>query len=159
MGARSPALLRSAYLLTGDRHDAEDLVQTALVKLYVAWHRASAADSVEAYTRRIMLNTMLSERRTKRWLKERAFHELPEVAVADHSSDDRLSLWPHVLRLPPRQRAVVVLRYYEGLSEREIAEALGVSPGTVKSTASTALRALRQHLPPDLAPTTEGDPR
>jgi len=145
--ARSQALYRSAYLMTGQAHDAEDLVQATLVKLYVAWKRASRADSVEAYARRVMVNTFISQRRTKRWLKERVVESLPEQPWVDDGPEEHLTLWPLVSGLPPRQRAVVVLRYYEQLSEAEIADALGVSPGTVKSTASAALKSLRKQVP------------
>jgi len=144
--ARSDALHRTAYLLVGNPADADDLLQTTLLKLYVGWRRAAAADSVEAYARRVMLNALLSARRPARWRRERVVASAPEGAGQDPDPHDRLDTWPHVVALPPRQRAVVVLRYYEGLSEKEIADALGCAPGTVKSTASAALRSLRAQL-------------
>ena len=143
VAARAPALHRSAYLLVGNTADADDLLQTTLVKLYVAWRRAEAADSVEAYARRVMVNALLSTRRRPRWRRERLVESVPEPVGHDPDPHDRIDTWPHVVALPPRQRAVIVLRYYEGLSEKEIADALGCAPGTVKSTASAALRTLR----------------
>jgi RNA polymerase sigma-70 factor (sigma-E family) len=146
VGARWTALYRIAYLLTGDHADAEDLAQTALVKAYVSWSKVSAADSPDAYVRRIITNAFISGRRPLRVSRERLVDQPPEVALREPGSDDRLTLWPHISALPPRQRAVVVLRYYEDLSEKQIAEALGCSIGTVKSTASNALKALRSRL-------------
>lgn len=142
--ARSPALFRTAYLLTGSRADAEDLLQVTLVKVYAAWRRVVRADSPEAYARRILANAFVSSRRPARFTRERLVHSPPDAAAHDPDPDDRLALWPLVRALPPRQRAVVVLRYYEGLTEREIADTLRIAPGTVKSTASAALAALRR---------------
>ena len=144
--ARSAALYRTAYLLTGQRADAEDLLQTALVKIYVAWRKVAAARSPEAYARRLLVNTFVSGRRPARFTRERLVTSWPEQGVEDVDPTDHLSLWPHVAALPPRQRAVVVLRYYESLSEAEIAETLGCARGTVKSTASAALATLRARM-------------
>lgn len=146
VAARSGALYRTAFLLTGQHSDAEDLLQVTLVKLYVAWNRARAAVSTEAYARTVLTHTFVSSRRPRRFTRERLVESFPEhpAPVVDH--DDRMTLWSQVVALPPRQRAVVVLRYYEDLSEAEIAGALGCSRGTVKSTASTALRALRSRV-------------
>ena len=144
--ARSPALYRTAYLLTGQRADAEDLLQTALVKVYVGWRKVVAARSPEAYARQVLVNTFVSGRRPARFTRERLVTSLPERGAHDVDPTDRLSLWPHVASLPPRQRAVVVLRYYESLSEAEIAETLGCARGTVKSTASAALATLRTRM-------------
>ena len=145
--ARSAALFRTAYLLTGSGPDAEDLLQSSLVKVYVAWARASAADSVEAYARRVLVNTYISSRRPLRVVRERGVDEPPDApAIPGREPEQRLLLWPHVESLAPRQRAVVVLRYYEDLSEREIAAVLGCAPGTVKAAASAALRNLRRAL-------------
>ena len=143
VAARSGALFRTAYLLTGQHSDAEDLLQVTLVKLYVAWRRARAAASTEAYARTVLANAFLSSRRPVRFSRERLVASPPERPAPEVGPEERLSLWEQVGSLPPRQRAVVVLRYYEDLSEAEIAEALGCSRGTVKSTASAALRALR----------------
>ena len=146
VGTRWTALYRTAYLLTGRHADAEDLAQAALVKAYLSWSKVSTASSPDAYVRRILTNAFLSSRRPLRVARERLVETPPEVPTVSPDGEDRLLLWPHVRALPPRQRAVVVLRYYEDLSEREIADVLGCSPGTVKSTASDALDALRKRI-------------
>ena len=148
MAARQGRLLRTAYLLTGDVHTAEDLVQTALAKLYLAWDRVSGAASIDAYARKILVNEHTSPWR-RLWrhrevVTDTSDHEVP--VAAEEYDGVRAALWEAVRALPERQRAVVVLRYYEQLSERETAEALGVSVGTVKSQASRALDTLRGHL-------------
>lgn len=156
MGARQPALLRTAYLLTGDLAGAEDLLQTALAKLYLAWDRVREREALDGYVRRIMVNehTSLWRRAWKR--RERPTDEVPETSVVDAYDDGtRGELWAFVQTLPPRQRAVVVLRYYEDLSEAEIARTLGVSVGTVKSQASRALASLRERAPQSLDPREE----
>lgn len=140
--ARSGALYRQAYRLTGTAADAEDLVQVALIKLYVAWSKAQRAPSVDAYAHRVLVNAFISGRRPARFTRERLVESLPEVGAA-HEHDERLTLWPLVRRLPPRQRAVMVLRYGDDLSEAEIADVLEMAPGTVKSTAAKALQKLR----------------
>ena len=146
VAARWSTLYRTAYLLTGTHADAEDLVQTALVKAYAAWPKVAAADSPDAYVRRILTNAFLSGRRPLRVSRERLVDRMPEVPVTPSGSEDRLSIWPHVASLPPKQRAVVVLRYYEDLSERQIAEALGCSTVTVNSNASLALKSLKARM-------------
>lgn len=146
VATRWVALYRTAYLLTGNHADAEDLAQGTLVKAYPAWDRVSAASSPDAYVRRIMTNLFISSRRGLRVARERLVETTPDSVEVTGDGDERLMLWPHVASLPPKQRAVVVLRYYEDLSEQQIADALGCSPGTVKSNASTALRALRSRL-------------
>jgi RNA polymerase sigma-70 factor (sigma-E family) len=143
VATRWSSLYRTAYLLTGRHADAEDLAQTTLVKLYQSWSRASRAASLDAYARRVLTNTYISSRRPLRARQERLVEVPPESATPEAGPEERLALWPHVAALPPRQRAVVVLRYYEDLSEQQIADALGCSTGTVKSTASAALKALR----------------
>jgi RNA polymerase sigma-70 factor (sigma-E family) len=153
VAARWSSLYRTAYLLTGNRPDAEDLVQTALVKTYLSWEKVAGAASPDAYVRRILTNAYLSGRRPLRVTRERLVDQTPEVGVPATTSDDRLALWPHIASLPPKQRAVIVLRYYEDLSEQQIADTLGCSPGTVKSNASLALKALRSRVP-----TVEGEP-
>jgi len=148
MTARQGRLLRTAYLLTGDVHAAEDLVQTALAKLYLAWDRVSDAPSVDAYARKILVNEHTSMWR-RLWRHREVVTDTSEHHVAvDAQEYDGVgaALWEAVRALPDRQRAVVVLRYYEQLSERETAEALGVSTGTVKSQASRALGTLRTAL-------------
>jgi RNA polymerase sigma factor (sigma-70 family) len=112
-------------------------VQVTLEKAYVAWPRISAMESLDAYVRRIMVNALVSTHRLARNRHEFALADPPERGSASHTGDvlDHALLWPLVCALPTRQRAVVVLRYYEDLSEREIAESLGCALGTVKSTA------------------------
>lgn len=144
------ALYRTAYLLAGDPATAEDLLQNALLKAYVDWRRVAASDVPEAYLRTIIVNTFLSGRR-RRGFPLAAVAPVdpaaePPVASPEAALLDRLLLWQQVRLLPPRQRAVVVLRYYEDMTEREIADALGCSIGTVKSQAADALRSLRRRL-------------
>ena len=143
--ARSPALLRTAYLLTGSRADAEDLLQTSLAKTWLAWGRIRDRAALDGYVRRTMVNTQTSFWRRRR-VDEHPTGELPEGppgrdAAADPDLHD--ALWSALAGLPRRQRAAVVLRYYEDLSEAQTAEVLGVSVGTVKSTTSRALAKLR----------------
>ncbi|WP_246004737.1 SigE family RNA polymerase sigma factor [Nocardioides marmorisolisilvae] len=148
MAARQHKLLRTAYLLTGDVHTAEDLTQTTLAKVYLAWDRVSAAQSVDAYARKIMVNehTSMWRRlwRHRETVTDTSTHDVP--VAANEYDGVGAALWDAVTALPERQRAVVVLRYYEQLSEKEAAEALGVSLGTVKSQASRALDTLRSRL-------------
>jgi RNA polymerase sigma-70 factor (sigma-E family) len=142
--ARSGSLLRMAYLLTRNRADAEDLVQAALAKTFQAWDRIEDRNALDGYVRRAMVNTHISWWRRRR-LEEYPTDEIPDRAVADHSRDSELSdaLRRALGRLPSRMRAAVVLRYYEDMSEAEIAEILGISQGTVKSTVSRAVAKLR----------------
>jgi len=143
VAARWTALYRTAYLLTANHADAEDLAQAALVKAYLSWSKVVSAASPDAYVRRILTNVFLSERRRLRHSRERIVEQTPDLGVPGPTGEDRLVLWPQIAALSPRQRAVVVLRYYEDLTEQQIADTLGCSPGTVKSTASDALKALR----------------
>jgi RNA polymerase sigma-70 factor (sigma-E family) len=131
VAARWTSLYRTAYLLTANHADAEDLVQTALVNVYLSWSKVSGAASPDAYVRRILTNAFLSGRRPLRVSRERLVERPPETALPTPASDDRLVLWPHISALTPRQRAVIVLRYYEDLSEQQIADALGCATGTV----------------------------
>jgi RNA polymerase sigma-70 factor (sigma-E family) len=142
--ARSRSLLRTAYLLTGNRADAEDLVQAALAKTYLAWDRIEDRSALDGYVRRAMVNTHISWWRRRR-LEEYPTDEIPDRAVADHSgaSDLADTLRRAVDRLPQRMRAAVVLRYFEDMTEAEVADVLGVSLGTVKSTVSRAVAKLR----------------
>ena len=142
--ARSRALLRTAYLLTGNRADAEDLVQSALAKTYLAWDRIEDRGALDGYVRRAMVNTHISWWRRRR-VEEYPTDEIPDHAVADHtvSSDMQETLRRAVDRLPQRMRAAVTLRYYEDMTEAEIADVLGISLGTVKSTVSRAVAKLR----------------
>jgi RNA polymerase sigma-70 factor (sigma-E family) len=143
VATRSPALLRTAYLLTGEHALAEDLLQTALAKCWFAWGRIDGPP--EPYVRRAIATTYATWWRRK-WRAERPTGSLPERATAagTGSVDDRDALWRALGALPRRQRAVVVLRYYEDLSEAETATILGISVGTVKSQAAKALATLRR---------------
>jgi RNA polymerase sigma-70 factor (sigma-E family) len=142
--SRSRALLRTAYLLTGNMADAEDLLQSALAKTYLAWNRIEDRSALDGYVRRAMVNTHISWWRRRR-LEEYPTDEIPDRAVADQtgSSDLADTLRRAVDRLPQRMRAAVVLRYFEDMTEAEVADALGVSLGTVKSTVSRAVAKLR----------------
>ncbi len=146
-GSAWPSLYRYAYLLAGNHADAEDIAQQTLMKAYSSWSRVKDTDSPAAYLRRMLTNTYLSQGRPKRRRLELLTDAPPE---ADHTPpggpEERMALWPHVKSLPPRQRAVIVLRYYEDLSEQQIADTLGCSRGNVKSTAHHALKALRAAL-------------
>jgi RNA polymerase sigma-70 factor (sigma-E family) len=147
VAARSTAMLRTAYLLSGDWGAAEDLLQVALTKTYLAWRRLGRIEAVEPYARRVLVNTATSWWR-RRWHGERPTAVLPELAVTD-GLDARLerdALWCHVKELPARQRAVLVLRFFEDLSEVDTAALLGVSVGTVKSQCARALATLRRRL-------------
>jgi RNA polymerase sigma-70 factor (sigma-E family) len=141
---RSRALLRTAYLLTGNAADAEDLVQAALAKTFLAWDRIEDRGAVDGYVRRAMVNTHISWWRRRR-VEEYPTDEIPDQAVADHAvaSDLQETMRRAIDRLPQRMRAAVVLRYYEDMTEAEVAEVLGVSLGTVKSTVSRAVAKLR----------------
>jgi RNA polymerase sigma-70 factor (sigma-E family) len=146
--ARGPVLLRTARSLTSNPSDAEDLLQTALAKTYVAWDRIEDHRALDGYVRRALVNTRTSQWR-KRKIDEFACDELPEygaVAAEDPAENQALqdAMWRAVVKLPARQRAMVVLRYYEDLSEAQTAEVLGVSVGTVKSAVSRALGKLRE---------------
>src|SRR3954469_4888645 len=145
VAARSPALLRTAYLLTGNRADAEDLLQTALAKTYLAWDRIREREALDGYVRRVMVNTQTSRWRRKK-VDEYTTDVVPERRAERDATEDVVlhdALWNALATLPKRQRAMVVLRYYEDLSEAETADVLGVSVGTVKSTTSRALLKLR----------------
>jgi RNA polymerase sigma-70 factor (sigma-E family) len=145
--ARWASLYRLAYLLAASPTGAEDLLQKTLEKAYVNWARIGRMEHVEAYVRRMLANTLVSGRR-RAWTGERPTAELPD-SVGDSSDDpvlDHHLMWPLVCALPARQRAVIVLRYYEDMSEAQIADVLGCAPGTVKSQSSAAIGALRRAL-------------
>ncbi len=143
VAARLPALLRYAHLLTGDPHRAEDVVQVALAKTLLKWSRIDRNGNPEGYVRKAILNQVINTQR-RRW-RERPTEVLPETPVPAPAPEERLTMWSALATLPPKQRAVVVLRYYDDLSEAQIAETLGCSTGTVKSQASKALAKLRTH--------------
>lgn len=145
VGARRRVLLKAAWLLTGDWHRAEDLVQTALAKAYLAWGRIEAGRH-EAYVRRILVTTYATWWR-RSWRAEGPSPAVPEDEAIEDSYDAvelRQVLLAALATLTRRQRATVVLRYYCDLSEAETAEVLGCSPGTVKSQASKGLARLRR---------------
>lgn len=149
--ASLPGLLRFGHVLTGDPLRAEELVQQALVSTWVRWRRIEH-DQPLAYVRRAMVHT-----HTSWWRRSRRESALPEhydpVAREGPDLGERDRTVAALRLLPPRQRAVVVLRYYEDLSEAEIARVLGCSPGTVKSQAAKALKTLRAHLTPEMETT------
>lgn len=160
MAASAPALARTAWLLCGDVHQADELAQQALVRTYLAWPRARERDPL-AYTRRTLANLRIETWRRRRREVLVAPTDLPEhgdASAADHHAD-RDRLVRALASLTPRQRRIVVLRHFEGLTEREVAADLGISVGTVKSTASRSLARLREVLddaatgPGDTAPT------
>ncbi|RHW27992.1 SigE family RNA polymerase sigma factor [Nocardioides immobilis] len=148
------SLYRTAYLMLGDRADAEDLVQTALAKTYANWRRVRSIDAAPGYARTTLVNTAASWFRKKGWRNERPTEVLPETAMTGHETDlsDRSTVLDALATLPPRQRAVVVLRYYEDLSVAQVAHALGITDGTVKSQTSEALSKLRALLGDSVIP-------
>jgi RNA polymerase sigma-70 factor (sigma-E family) len=159
VAARYPAMLRSAFLLCGSQTDAEDLAQDALVRVVQRWGRVSRSDDPVAYANRILLNTFLSGRR-RRWHGEVAHAappERPDAAGGYGAVDDRDALRRALMGLPPRQRAAVVLRHHQQLSEADAAALLGCSVGTVKSLTSRGLAALRANTGP-LLPAGEEKP-
>ncbi|WP_300400873.1 SigE family RNA polymerase sigma factor [Nocardioides sp.] len=141
---RRRALLRTAYLLTGQHADAEDLVQAALIKAVPHWRKIS--DNPEPYVRRILARESVSRWRRRRW-REISSDDLPDGALQDPDVAAREDLRRALAGLAPRQRAVIVLRYFEDLSEAETADSLGIAVGTVKSQTRDALRVLRERMP------------
>lgn len=144
VAARRRTLFGTAYLLTGgDREHAEDIVQSTLVKLYVRWRRLHGRVDIGAYARRAIINTHIDQAR-QRWHRE-----VPGLDLIDHPAEpepareDNDELWAALRRLSPKQRRIVILRHYWGLSVQEVADDLGVSTGTVKSQTSAALSILR----------------
>lgn len=155
---RSHALLRTAYLMAGDHQLAQDLLQEALVKTFMAWPRLRDPERADAYTRRAIVTTSID------WRRRRSFHERPVEVMPDASGtgeeDGMVThqvLIGHLRGLPPRQRAAIVLRYYEDLSVTQTAEIMGCSPGSVKTHVSIGLSKLRDRLGPafDLVPTED----
>lgn len=155
VSARGPALSRTAYLLTGDHQAAEDLVQETYVVLVRRWQKAGRLDP-EAYVRTILYSRFVDGWRRRR-LWELPWASPPDVPGGDEAGTvtDRLTLRDALARLTPRQRAVLVLRFYEDLTETQAAAALGISPNTVKSQTRVALQRLRE-LVPDGATAFEG---
>lgn len=139
---RRAALVRLAYLLSGSATEAEDLTQASLLKLYASWNRIRERDSTDAYARTILVNATHTWRRRRRE-EPVAVAETAAPTAADYA--EREEVWQLLAGLPCRQRAVVVLRYYEGLSDEEIAAILGCAPVTVRTQVSRALTKLRVH--------------
>jgi RNA polymerase sigma-70 factor (ECF subfamily) len=143
----SAGLQRLAYLMTGDRGEAEDVVQAALTQVYLAWPRIEKRGAVGAYSRKVLVREVLSGRRRRR-VQLVLSATLPQPAGSDQLAqvDDRDAMQQALLQLPARQRAVVVLRYYDDLSETQTAAALGITTGAVKTHASRGLGRLREVL-------------
>ncbi|HSA49128.1 MAG TPA: SigE family RNA polymerase sigma factor [Yinghuangia sp.] len=143
---RRGPLLRSAFLLCGDVHEAEDLVQSTLVKVVMAGRRLDRIDNIEAYTRRTLMSVFISSRR-RLWRREHPHAAPPDHPAAVYGDIDMgLAVRTALAEVPPRQRAVLVLRYWEDLSVEETAQILGVSTGTVKSQSARGLATLRSAL-------------
>jgi RNA polymerase sigma-70 factor (sigma-E family) len=163
--ARLPAVLKFAAVLTGDRGLAEDVVQEVLIRASTRWQAIAGLDKPEAYIRKMIVNEYLSwRRRSWRLVLSGTGAELRGRPAPDHAAGyaERDAIWAELAKLPPRQRAVLVLRYYEGLTDPEIADVLGCRPGTVRGYACRALAALRVELtvPPSLmAPATAKEGR
>ncbi|WP_433831438.1 SigE family RNA polymerase sigma factor [Actinoplanes sp. CA-015351] len=146
--ARVPALRRLAYVLTGDGHRADDLVQQTITTLYLKWPRARAAENIDAYVRTMLVRGYLDEKRLA-WSKVRLFRQIPEPEpIEETGAEDRQVLRAALRRVPRQQRAVLVLRFFYDLPVEEVAAILGCSGGTVKSHTSRGLAALRRLLPP-----------
>ena len=144
---RSSALFRTAYLMVGDHQLAQDLLQEALVKTLIAWPRLRDRANVDAYTRRIIVTTSIS------WRRRRSFHERPTGALPERIDPDPVeAMITHdavvaaLRNVPPRQRAAIVLRYYQDLTEAQTADAMGCSVGAVKSQVAAGLTRLRREL-------------
>ncbi len=150
--ARSAAMFRAAYLMVGDHALAEDLLQEALTKTYVAWPRLRDVNAAEAYTRKAITTTAISWWRRKSWQNEKPRGDVPDRSQQSRDDDiaQRDWLWQELQRLAPRQRAAIVLRYYEDLTEAQTAHALGCSVGTIKSQVSDGLKKLRAALGTDI---------
>jgi RNA polymerase sigma-70 factor (sigma-E family) len=158
MSARMPALRRLARLLCQDWSTADDLLQAAMTKTYVHWFKAARADNTDAYVRAILVREFVEQRRAS-WTRRVSLTDRPiEAATPDTDREGALDLRTMVAALPPRQRAVLVLRYYCDLNVDQTAEALGCAPGTVKSQTAKALDSLRLALGPGYGTTTPGPP-
>lgn len=155
-----PSLFRASFLLMGDYHLAEDLLQSALAKVYAVWPRVSHMEHPRSYTRAVLTHEAMA------WWRRKSSAEIPvadwpDLTVAGHeeSLTQAWVVWQALRRLPPRQRAVMVLRYYEDLSEAEIARTLGISAGSVKTHAHHAVRAMSSYLDPQVSDTSYKEPR
>lgn len=140
--ARGAALRNLAFLMCGDWHRAEDHAQATLAKLYLVWRRIERRGEVDAYARRVLVRVAADERR-RPWRREHSTAQLPERPVASDPAEDRVTVLAALAKLPRRQRAAVVLRYWDDLSVAEVAAAMGVTEGTVKSSCARGLATLR----------------
>lgn len=159
VATRAVALRRVAFLLVDDWSLAEDMVQIALAKTYLSWGRIADRNAVESYARRVLANTAASWWR-RRWHGERPTASVPD-SIGRHGDPadrhaERDAVWRHLRQLPARQRAILVLRFYEDLTEAQTALTLGISVGTVKSQSARALRTLRHVMGGDTAPSANG---
>jgi RNA polymerase sigma-70 factor (sigma-E family) len=159
VSARRPALVRTAYLLSGDWHRAEDVVSTAIVKMYTAWRRVARADNPDAYARQVVVRTWLDEAR-RPWRRELPVELLPDRPSdhADTAADatvSRADLRLLLAKMPARQRAVLVLRFYDDLSVERTADILGCSRGAVMTLTSRALGTIRGLLPDSATTVTD----
>lgn len=154
VSARSAALHRAAYLMVGDVGLAQDLVQEALIKTYVAWSRLRDPANAEAYTRKALTTIAIDWSRRKARTAERPSGQVPDTGSPGHAEgvDDQTWLWQCLLQLPARQRVAIVLRYYEDLTEEQTAEAMGCARGTVKSTVAAGMSRLRLLVGPSRMP-------
>jgi RNA polymerase sigma-70 factor (sigma-E family) len=146
---RSGVMRGTAFLLCGDWHRAEDLVQNAFVKLYLAWHRVGDEEKLDAYVRQILVRTFLDEKRRGFFRREQPTAELtdrPLPELGDHV-ENRMVLARALSEVAPRQRAALVLRIWADLSIEDTAKAMGCSTGTVKSQLARGLAAMRSHVP------------
>ncbi len=157
VSVRLPALRRLALLLCQDRHRADDLVQQAIIRVYVHWVKASGADNTDAYVNAILVREFLHERRSGWTRRVRVTDQLPESPILTADPDGLIDLQAAVTKLPPGQRAALVLRYYCDLNIDQTAAALGCTTGTVKSQTAKALAALRSRLAGD-APSADRQP-
>jgi len=148
MTARLPWLQRVAYLLCQDWNRADDLVQTAMTRLYVNWRRARSVENLDGYARTVLVRVFLAEQRTTWWKRVAVVRQMPEPTATSLDHDSNLDLRAALAALPPRQRAAVILRFYCDLSVEQTADVLNCSTGTVKSQTSRALTGLRRILDP-----------
>jgi RNA polymerase sigma-70 factor (sigma-E family) len=147
--AKSGAMRATAYLLCGDWHRAEDLVQTAFVKLYLVWHRIGHEEKLDCYTRQVLVRTFLDEKRRGFFRRERPISEIGDrpLSEPDDHVENRVVLVEALAAVAPRQRAALVLRIWEDLSVEETAKAMGCSTGTVKSQLARGLATMRSLVP------------
>ncbi len=153
--AAAPRLRRTAYLMCGNWHSAEDLTQITLTKLFASWNRIRRHDNLSNYATRTLLNAYLAERRRRSWT-ELPTADPPERAARIDCPEQRMDIMAALAELPPRARAVVVLRYWSDQSIEQVADLLGCSPGNVKSQSARALQRLRQLMGEDLTRSAGG---